>query len=137
MAAVYRPRTEPGLAIDRQRHTRHRHNRQTPAKHSVGADRGHQPAIGRIHGHHAADVEAEQPAVALRGHVVAGALSAYPRKAGTVSALVGAVQFSVGAVATVLTGWVGVAHAFGYVWVVGTMAVCGLVSNLVLLRPRP
>ena len=72
--------------------------------------------------------------VAMNGAVVAnaiaGALSNYPKKAGAVSALVGAMQFAIGVLTTAMTGWFADGTAFPYAWVIGLASLCGLVANV-------
>jgi len=77
--------------------------------------------------------------VAMNGAVVAnavaGALSAFPRKAGAASALVGALQFGMGILSTAMTGWFADGTAFTFAWIIALMSVGGLVVNLLLI-PR-
>lgn len=69
---------------------------------------------------------------------VAGALSAFPHKAGSASALVGAMQFGFGAFSSAAMGGI----ADGTPWAMGVLiavsGILGLGANLALVRPlRP
>ncbi len=71
---------------------------------------------------------------AVVANSVAGALSAYPRKAGAASAMVGAVQFGAGVLTTAMTGWFADGTAFTYAWVIGVTTLGGLLATLLLVR---
>jgi DHA1 family bicyclomycin/chloramphenicol resistance-like MFS transporter len=75
--------------------------------------------------------------VSMNGAVVAnsiaGALSAFPRKAGAASALVGAVQLGMGMVTTAMTGWFADGSAFPYAAIIGLTGVCAVVANVWLV----
>jgi DHA1 family bicyclomycin/chloramphenicol resistance-like MFS transporter len=75
--------------------------------------------------------------VSMNGAVVAnsiaGALSAFPRKAGAASALVGAVQLGMGMVTTAMTGWLADGSAFPYAAIIGLTGVCAVVANIWLV----
>jgi DHA1 family bicyclomycin/chloramphenicol resistance-like MFS transporter len=77
--------------------------------------------------------------IAMNGAVVAnsvaGALSAFPRKAGAASAVVGALQFGMGILSTAMTGWFADGTAFTFAWIIALMSVGCLVANLLLI-PR-
>jgi len=73
---------------------------------------------------------------AVVANAVAGALSGFPRRAGTASAIVGALQFGTGILTTAMTGWFadGTARPLG--WIIGVMGCGALLFNLLLIRPR-
>ncbi len=71
---------------------------------------------------------------AVVANSVAGALSAYPRKAGAASAVVGAVQFGIGVLTTAMTGWFADGTAFTYAWIIGLTTVGGLAATICLVR---
>jgi len=73
---------------------------------------------------------------AVVANAVAGALSAFPRKAGAASAVVGALQFGMGILSTAMTGWFADGTAFTFAWIIALMSVGCLVANLLLI-PRP
>lgn len=66
---------------------------------------------------------------AVVANAVAGALSAYPRRAGAASAVVGAIQFSMGILTTALTGWLADGTAFTYAGIIGVMGMLALFAN--------
>jgi DHA1 family bicyclomycin/chloramphenicol resistance-like MFS transporter len=74
--------------------------------------------------------------ISMNGAVVAnsisGALSAFPRKAGAASAVVGAMQFAMGILSTAMTGWFADGTAFTFAWIIGLMAVGGLFATFLL-----
>jgi DHA1 family bicyclomycin/chloramphenicol resistance-like MFS transporter len=74
---------------------------------------------------------------AVVANSVAGALSAFPRKAGAASAVIGALQFSMGILTTAMTGWLADGTAFTYAWIIGVTGVCGLLANLYLVKGAP
>jgi DHA1 family bicyclomycin/chloramphenicol resistance-like MFS transporter len=74
---------------------------------------------------------------AVVANSVAGALSAFPRKAGAASAVVGALQFGMGILTTAMTGWFADGSAFTFAWIIGVMGVCGLAANLLLIKKAP
>ena len=71
---------------------------------------------------------------AVVANSVAGALSAFPRKAGAASAVIGAMQFGIGIVTTAMTGWFADGTAFTYAWIIALTTVCGLLANLYLVK---
>jgi DHA1 family bicyclomycin/chloramphenicol resistance-like MFS transporter len=74
---------------------------------------------------------------AVVANSVAGALSAFPRKAGAASAVIGALQFGTGVLTTAMTGWFADGTAFPYAWIIAVMGIAGLLANMLLLkRPR-
>jgi DHA1 family bicyclomycin/chloramphenicol resistance-like MFS transporter len=74
---------------------------------------------------------------AVVANSVAGALSAYPRKAGAASAVVGALQFGAGVLTTAMTGWFADGTPFTYAWVMGVTTIGGLVASTFLIRGAP
>jgi DHA1 family bicyclomycin/chloramphenicol resistance-like MFS transporter len=76
--------------------------------------------------------------VAMNGAVVAnsvaGALQAFPRKAGAASAVVGAIQFGMGILTSAMTGWLADGTAFTLAWIIGACGVSGLLLNLTLVK---
>jgi DHA1 family bicyclomycin/chloramphenicol resistance-like MFS transporter len=76
--------------------------------------------------------------VSMNGAVVAnsiaGALQAFPRKAGAASAVVGAIQFGMGILTSAMTGWLADGTAFTFAWIIGGSGVCGLLLNLKLVK---
>ncbi|MFC0408123.1 Bcr/CflA family multidrug efflux MFS transporter [Roseomonas elaeocarpi] len=79
--------------------------------------------------------------VAMLGLVVAnsiaGALSAFPHKAGTASALVGAVQFALAALSSAAIGWVSDGTPWAMALIVGASGVLALLANVALVRGTP
>jgi DHA1 family bicyclomycin/chloramphenicol resistance-like MFS transporter len=71
---------------------------------------------------------------AVVANAVAGALSAYPRKAGAASAVVGALQFGMGILTTALTGWFANGTAFPFAAIIAVASLAGLASVVFLLR---
>ena len=74
---------------------------------------------------------------AVVANAVAGALSAYPRRAGAASAVVGAIQFSMGILTTALTGWLADGTAFTYAGIIGLRGVLAVLANRFLVRGAP
>jgi DHA1 family bicyclomycin/chloramphenicol resistance-like MFS transporter len=76
--------------------------------------------------------------VAMNGAVVAnsvaGALQAFPRKAGAASAVVGAIQFGMGILTSAMTGWLADGTAFTLAWIIGACGVSGFLLNLTLVK---
>jgi DHA1 family bicyclomycin/chloramphenicol resistance-like MFS transporter len=79
--------------------------------------------------------------IAMNGAVVAnsvaGALSAYPRKAGAASAVVGAMQFGIGILTTAMTGWLANGTAFPFAAIIAVSGVAGLTAALFLIGTTP
>jgi DHA1 family bicyclomycin/chloramphenicol resistance-like MFS transporter len=71
---------------------------------------------------------------AVVANSVAGALQAFPRKAGAASAMVGAIQFGMGILTSGMTGWFADGTAFTFAWIIGGSGVCGLLFNLKLVK---
>ena len=65
---------------------------------------------------------------------VAGALAAFPHKAGAASALVGAMHYGTGILTAAMVGWFANGTPWAMGCVIGICAVGTLVSNLVLVR---
>ena len=74
---------------------------------------------------------------AVVANSIAGALSGFPRKAGTASAIVGALQFGAGILTTAMTGWFADGTAFPLGWIVGLMGVGAFIFNLSLIGRLP
>ena len=74
---------------------------------------------------------------AVVANSIAGALSGFPRKAGTASAIVGALQFGAGILTTAMTGWFADGTAFPLGWIVGLMGVGAFVFNMALIGRLP
>jgi DHA1 family bicyclomycin/chloramphenicol resistance-like MFS transporter len=75
---------------------------------------------------------------AIVANAVAGALSAYPRKAGAASAVVGAMQFGMGILTTAMTGWFANGTAFPFAAIIAVAGIGGLVASLTLIgKPVP
>ncbi|HEY2132087.1 MAG TPA: Bcr/CflA family multidrug efflux MFS transporter [Acetobacteraceae bacterium] len=70
---------------------------------------------------------------AVVANSIAGALSAFPRKAGAASALVGAIQFGMGMLTTAATGWFANGTAFPYAAIIALAGIGGLVANIALV----
>ncbi len=71
---------------------------------------------------------------AVVANSVAGALSAYPRKAGAASAAVGAIQFGARRADHGDDRWFADGTAFTYAWVIGVTTVGGLLASVFLIR---
>ncbi len=71
---------------------------------------------------------------AVVANAVAGALSAYPRKAGAASAVLGAIQFGMGILTTALTGWFANGTAFPFAAIIAVAGVGGVIASLLLIR---
>ena len=74
---------------------------------------------------------------AVVANSVAGALSGFPRRAGTASALVGAMQFGTGILTTAMLEWFADGTAFPLGWIIGLMGVASLGFNLWLIGRLP
>jgi DHA1 family bicyclomycin/chloramphenicol resistance-like MFS transporter len=72
---------------------------------------------------------------AVVANSVAGALSAYPRKAGAASAVVGALQFGMGILTTALTGWFADGTAFPFAGIVAGASLGGLAAIFLIRGP--
>lgn len=70
-------------------------------------------------------------------NVTALALTDHPDVAGTASALLGATQFSIGAVAGPLVGVIGLTSAVPMAAIIFALGVCASTTLLVMARPRP
>ena len=70
---------------------------------------------------------------AVVANAVAGALSAYPRKAGAASAVLGAIQFGMGIMTTAMTGWFANGTAFPFAMIMAVTGIAGLLANLFLI----
>jgi DHA1 family bicyclomycin/chloramphenicol resistance-like MFS transporter len=66
-------------------------------------------------------------------NAVAGALSAYPRKAGAASAVVGAMQFGMGILTTAMTGWFANGTAFPFAAIIAVSGIGGLAAAMFLI----
>jgi DHA1 family bicyclomycin/chloramphenicol resistance-like MFS transporter len=71
---------------------------------------------------------------AVVANSVAGALSAFPRRAGAASALIGAMQFGAGILTTALVGLLADGTAFPYAAIICVCGLLGVASTLLLLR---
>ena len=65
---------------------------------------------------------------------VAGALAAFPHKAGAASALVGAMHYGTGILTAAMVGWFADGTPFTMGWIVGLGGVGTFVSALLLMR---
>jgi DHA1 family bicyclomycin/chloramphenicol resistance-like MFS transporter len=74
---------------------------------------------------------------AVVANAVAGALSAYPRKAGAASAVLGAIQFGMGIMTTAMTGWFANGTAFPFAAIMAVTGVGGLLANIFLVGKPP
>jgi DHA1 family bicyclomycin/chloramphenicol resistance-like MFS transporter len=72
---------------------------------------------------------------AVVANAVAGALSAYPRKAGAASAVVGAMQFGMGILTTAMTGWFANGTAIPFAAIIAVSGVGGLAAAMFLIGP--
>jgi DHA1 family bicyclomycin/chloramphenicol resistance-like MFS transporter len=70
---------------------------------------------------------------AVVANSVAGALSAYPRKAGAASAVVGAMQFGMGTLTTAMTGWFANGTAFPFAAIIAVSGIGGLAAAVFLI----
>jgi DHA1 family bicyclomycin/chloramphenicol resistance-like MFS transporter len=70
---------------------------------------------------------------AVVANSVAGALSAYPRKAGAASAVVGAIQFGMGILTTAMTGWFANGTAFPFAAIIAAAGIGGLLASVFLI----
>jgi DHA1 family bicyclomycin/chloramphenicol resistance-like MFS transporter len=70
---------------------------------------------------------------AVVANSVAGALSAFPRKAGAASAVVGAMQFGMGILTTALTGWFANGTAVPFAAIIAVGGIGGLAASVVLI----
>jgi MFS transporter, DHA1 family, multidrug resistance protein len=70
---------------------------------------------------------------AVVANAVAGALSAYPRKAGAASAVVGAIQFGMGIMTTALTGWFANGTAFPFAAIIAVAGIGGVLAGVFLI----
>ncbi len=66
---------------------------------------------------------------------VAGALTAFPHKAGAASALVGAMQYGSGIFTAALVGWFADGTPWAMGWIIGLCGVGTLLSGMLLVRP--
>jgi DHA1 family bicyclomycin/chloramphenicol resistance-like MFS transporter len=66
---------------------------------------------------------------------VAGALSAFPHKAGTASALVGACHYGAGVVSSAMVGWFADGSPWTMGWIIGLCGAGTFVSTGLLTRP--
>ena len=75
---------------------------------------------------------------AVVANSVAGALSAFPRKAGAASAVVGAMQFGMGILTTALTGWFANGTAVPFAAIIAVGGIGGLAACVFLIgKPAP
>jgi DHA1 family bicyclomycin/chloramphenicol resistance-like MFS transporter len=70
---------------------------------------------------------------AVVANSVAGALSAFPRKAGAASAAVGAMQFGMGILTTALTGWFANGTAIPFAAIIAVGGIGGLAASVFLI----
>ncbi len=66
---------------------------------------------------------------------VAGALAAFPHKAGAASALVGAAHYGSGVITAAMVGWFASGTPWAMGWIIGLCGVGTLLGGLLLVRP--
>lgn len=71
----------------------------------------------------------------VTANAMAGALAAFPHRAGTASALAGAVQFASGALSSAAVGWFADGTPWTMAWIMAAGGLCALSASLLLVRP--
>jgi DHA1 family bicyclomycin/chloramphenicol resistance-like MFS transporter len=67
---------------------------------------------------------------------VAGALAASPHRAGTVSALVGAMHYGAGVLSAAMLGWFADGTPWPMGWIIGASGIGSFAATMLLVRPR-
>ncbi len=70
----------------------------------------------------------------VTANAMAGALAAFPHRAGTASALAGSVQFATGALSSAAVGWFADGTPWAMTAIMGLGGVGALIASLVLVR---
>ena len=71
----------------------------------------------------------------VTANAMAGALSAFPHRAGAASALAGGLQFAVGALSSAAVGWFADGTPWTMAWIMALGGLCALAASLLLVRP--